>query len=326
MSHSSSSPQQSFLARWLVLWLCLSSLLAFYWPTWFPVVVDPFAASKPTIPYQIALIMFCIGCLLPKDGLVPIGKRWWMVLAGTTLQYLIMPGLAYFLAVLFDLKGDAYIGVIMVGCVPGAMASNVLTVTAGGDVSYSISLTTLATLLSPLVVPVILFLTLGEAAGAEILWNTFLMLLLTVVLPVLVGHGLCRVWPLFDRWMSILGAIIANLVILWLIAVVVALNRERLGSAQVMLMGLLLILNILGYLCGYFGAAVLGMPESMRRALTIEIGMQNAGLGTAIVTQLFKGHDEAAIAPALYTFGCMLTGALLARIWAARSLSGPDPS
>jgi BASS family bile acid:Na+ symporter len=58
------------------------------------------------------------------------------------------------------------------------------------------------------------------------------------------------------------------------------------------------------------------LDEPMRRALTIEVGMQNAGLGAALALKLFPDRPGVAIAPALFMFGCMLTGTLLARAWA----------
>ena len=64
---------------------------------------------------------------------------------------------------------------------------------------------------------------------------------------------------------------------------------------------------------------VMKLPDTMRRALTLEIGMQNAGLGAVLARQLFESREAIAIAPAMYTFGCMLTGTLLAGIWARRS-------
>ena len=112
-----------------------------------------------------------------------------------------------------------------------------------------------------------------------------------------------------------------NGTIVWIIAVVVAQNRENLatvfdsGGAALSLAVGLLALNILGYLAGFGGGAALGLPDGMRRALTIEIGMQNAGLGTSLVQQFFKDEPAAALPPALYTFGCMLTGTLLAQWW-----------
>jgi BASS family bile acid:Na+ symporter len=113
--------------------------------------------------------------------------------------------------------------------------------------------------------------------------------------------------------------LIANLAILWIIAAVVGLTRDKLAQFDVVIVGALLGVNLLGYTAGYAGGLGLKLDESMRRALTLEVGMQNAGLGAMLATELFSDKPGVAIAPAMYTFGCMLTGTILARIWAGRS-------
>jgi BASS family bile acid:Na+ symporter len=112
------------------------------------------------------------------------------------------------------------------------------------------------------------------------------------------------------------AAIIANLTILWIIAVVVALNRAGLAHMDYRLVLALLLVNVLGYLAGFFGGRLLGVDGPMRRALTLEVGMQNAGLGSTLATGLFS-DPATALPSALYTFGCMFTGTLLARLWAS---------
>jgi BASS family bile acid:Na+ symporter len=147
-------------------------------------------------------------------------------------------------------------------------------------------------------------------------------LLQRVVGPVVIGHLLCRFLNPVARIVQPLAPIAANATIVWIIAVVVALNRTRLGDAfsgqatgaGAMLLALLII-NSLGYLAGYRGGRAFGLPEPMRRALTLEVGMQNAGLGTFLVLDLFENEPAAAIPTAVYTFGCMLTGTLLAQWW-----------
>jgi BASS family bile acid:Na+ symporter len=232
-----------------------------------------------------------------------------------------MPILAYSLGRLFGLEGPWMIGMVMVGCVPGAMASNVLTLAARGNVSYSLSLTTSATIFSPVFVPVALWLALAGMADyslAEVSSKvalTSLNLLWMVVLPVILGYCLAQVFRWWSAVARRIGAIVANLTILWIIAVVVAANRKSLTELDTRLLLALLIVNLGGYAAGTAGSYLLGLPGPMRRALTLEIGMQNAGLGTILVG-IIDDDPAAAIAPAIYTFGCMLTGTVLARIWA----------
>jgi len=301
--------------RLLLVWLVLLSLLAMYWDRWLPGLPDPFEASFPARNAIFALTMLAIGSLLPRDEVRAVFRRWPKVLGGTAVQYTAMPLLAWAVGWLFGLGGGWWIGLVVVGCVPGAMASNVLTLAARGNVSYSVSLTTSATLLSPLVVPFALWVALGRWARVDP-WKQSWWLCYTVVIPVVAGYLLSQYVGFWRRAARRLAAPVANLTILWIIAIVVAKNRERLSQFEPGVLGALLALNIAGYLAGSLGARLLRLPVDMRRALTLEVGMQNAGLGTLLAMEFFKESPSAAIPPAIYTFGCMLTGTLLARLWA----------
>ncbi|MFN0198390.1 MAG: bile acid:sodium symporter family protein [Planctomycetaceae bacterium] len=308
--------------RYLILWLIASSLFSLKWPDWFGDAVDPFALSKLYLSYLITLTMFCVGCLLPPDELKQVFRRWPTIVFGTCVQYLSMPALAYSMAILFDLDRADKIGVIIVGVVPGAMASNVLTMTARGNVSYSVSLTTLATLLSPIVVPLGLWLLLGAdlpMPPGDVAWKLFL----EVVLPVMCGYAICRLWSDFERLSLKFAPAIANGIILWIIAVVVALNRDRITEISSKTLLALLLVNVLGYLAGYYAAGAIRLPRKMRRTLSIEVGMQNAGLGTSLAISLFPDLPGATIPTATYTFGCMLTATILAWYWSLRDPEDP---
>mgnify|MGYP002527554365 CR=1 FL=1 len=86
--------------------------------------------------------MFAIGMMLPRDEVRQVSRRWPVVLGGTVIQFATMPLLAFTIGTLWNIRGDAFLGLMLVGCVgcvPGAMASNVLTMNARGNVSYSVS-------------------------------------------------------------------------------------------------------------------------------------------------------------------------------------------
>ena len=307
------------LQRYLILWLTLLCLVALLWARW-SVPSDPFAATKPSLGYFIAVAMFAIGGLLPRDELRAVVRDARSVFGGTAIQYATMPVLAYLFSLAFGLEGDLRMGVILVGCVPGAMASNVLTLLARGNVSYSVSLTTAATLLSPLIVPLALYLTLqqSDVDRAAIARQSFRDLLLQVLVPVLAGHALAQRWAVLERTMHRIGPIAANVAILWIIAVVVNANAGQYQRTGLTLFAALACINLLGYVAGYAGGAAMRLPNAKRRALTLEIGMQNAGLGATLAHQLFPDADLISLPPALYTFGCMLTGTLLAQWWSRR--------
>ncbi len=302
------------LQRFLLLWLLLGSLSALLWPHT-GIAFDPFLAiGGPGIQWLLVVIMFCIGTLLPTDEVNNLAKRWPTVIAGTVVQYVSMPLLAWSCVLYFDPDPATAAGVMIVGCVPGAMASNVLTLAARGNVSYSLSLTTSATLLSPLIVPFILRLTVADNVEYDA-GDAVKLLVFRVVAPVVCGHLIRRfVSGLSERFLTTAG-VVANLAILAVISIAVALKRETLEDVAISLLGLLTLINLAGYACGYLSGAGMRLPEVMRRALTLEVGMQNAGAGTALAIELF-GKDSAAVTPCiLYTFGCMLTGTILATIW-----------
>jgi BASS family bile acid:Na+ symporter len=310
--------------RLLLVWLCLLGLLAYFWQQLMPGVWDPFLASKPVLNYLFAVTMFALGSMLPMEEIATVFRRWPTVLGGTAVQYTVMPFLGWGMAWLFGLDESARIGVIIVGCVPGAMASNVLTMVARGNVSYSVSITTSSTLLSPIVVPFGLWLCLGRhvdfpigQVSCELAWM--------VVIPVVAGHLLSRYYSPWQRIAGRFGGIVANLSILWIISVVVACNRQYLMQIDARLFWALLAVNILGYIGGWSGAYLMGLPSPMRRALTLEVGMQNAGLGTILAMNVFGDYPTATIPPAIYTFGCVFTGTILARCWAEYSNRGQGP-
>ncbi len=316
------------LERFLIVWLAALSGLAYAWPK---AIWDPFTASRPWLPAVFAVTMFLIGGLLPRDEIAQVVRRWPTVFGGTAVQYAVMPAVGLLVGRAFGLEGRLLMGVVLVGCVPGAMASNVLTLLSRGNVSYSVSLTTTATLVSPLVVPAVLYLALSRLPSLEVVarqssaraiaQQAFSIVLWQVVVPVLAGHLLSRYWDGWRRTVVRIGPLLANLAILWIIATVLALNRAILPRTGVWLATALLAINGLGYAAGWLAGWGMRLPEGMRRALVLEVGMQNAGLGSVLATQLFHSAKESpeALPPALYAFGCMLTGTILAQWWAWRS-------
>lgn len=310
------------LQRYILIWLLISSAVAWFWPQ-FGFAFDPYQWLGGTgINVLIVVAMLGVGALLKVQELNELFQKWPTVLTGTVVQYISMPLLAWLAVKIFQPSPELATGIIIVGCVPGAMASNVLTLTARGNVSYSVCLTTLATILSPLVVPLALKLTLGHDVRYDGL-DAVRMMLFQVVLPVVAGHLLSRYWAWFRQLSERAAPTAANLAILLIISIVVALKRDQVRTASAEVLLPLTLINLFGYLAGYFAAHRFGLAEPMRRALTIEVGMQNAGAGTALAIQLFGNQSSAIIPCVMYTFGCMLSGTLLATVW---SRIPPDAS
>ncbi len=300
----------------LLFWLVLSSGAALFWPAeqW---GVDPFRLSPALLWSLIVVTMLSLGMLVRPEELQPLWKRPWWVALGVATQLLVMPAAAWLVVQVVPMSEELAAGVILVGCVPGAMASNVLTHTAGGSVAYSVSLTAVATLLSPVTVPSVLWVVASRQSDQPLLW-TSLTLFLCVVLPTIVGYFLARVSRRVKTSADQYASVIASIALLWIIASVVAANRTRLLDVAAVIVLALLAINLIGYTAGYFVAGLGGLPIRFRKALTLEVGMQNAGLGTALAVSLYDKDTAATIPTAAYTFGCMLTGTLLAVFWRKR--------
>jgi len=308
---------RDLLERTLILWLVLSSGAALIWGQQTALAAEYFELWKTwTMTPAIVASMFCIGFLLPRDELTQTLSRWPSVLGGCLTQYLTMPLLAFGIAQFFPHDSPLYAGIILTGAVPGAMASNVLTLTARGNVSYSISLTTTATMISPFAVPAALLLFLGVKKGPDPT-AVFLNLLQMVACPVVSGFLLKILLGRIAERLQNFAAVVANMGILWIIAVAIGLNASRLYDVPWQLLLALLGLNGAGYAAGWAGSQLLRLDTRKRRALTLEIGMQNAGVGTILALSLFP-DPATAIPTAVYTFGCMFTGTLLASWWNGR--------
>ncbi len=311
-----------YLSKYLLIWLSIVCLFAFYWQLLFgKSAFDPFVMPTWVMQALIAITMLAIGSLLPVKEVKMVAKRWPSVFSGTFIQYISMPLLAWIMGTVFQLKGPYFIGILIVGCVPGAMASNMLTMIARGNVSFSVSLTTSATLLSPLIVPFTLLFFAGTKVTLDYM-SIANLLLLTVVCPVVVGFTLSRLFSLWQKGAEKTAEIIANLAIIWIIASTVAQSRDLFVNLPLILILALFFLNMGGYLSGWFGGSLFGLDIPMRRALLLEVGMQNAGLGTFLARKYFPEMPEAALCCALYTFGCMFTGIIVAQMF--RYLSRND--
>ncbi|MFK8112550.1 MAG: bile acid:sodium symporter family protein [Rubripirellula sp.] len=305
----------------LLFWLVVSSGVAYLWPS-DAVGFDPFVGEAWLLWSLIVITMFSLGTLVRADELLPLRQRPWWVILGVAVQVTVMPAAAWLVTRLIPMDPHLAAGVILVGCVPGAMASNVLTSTARGSVAYSVSLTAVATLVSPLTVPAVLWVVSGMQAEHS-LTKAAVRLALLVVLPTIVGYGAAQRWKSMGRFAERFASKVAAIALLWIIATVVAGNREKLAGVGALLLVALLWINLVGYAAGLGVGRLARLPDKYCRALTLEVGMQNAGLGTALAVSLYGKETIATIPTAAYTFGCMLTGTMLAVWWQRFSCRPP---
>ena len=310
----------SKIANGLPLLTAMAGVGAFIWPE-----IWVFLAPWISMKWLFALTMFGIGMTVDPKDFTPIIKKPWMVGLGLMAQFIIMPGLAYLIGTIAGLKGALFLGLILTGCTPGAMASNVIVYLARGDVAFSVSLTTVASLLAPVLTPALTVALTGQGLSAPF-WPMFQSILWMVVIPMTVGIGLQRLAPKFATRTRDIFPALSTLCIVWICSSIIAQNVETLKQSSILLFGLVAILNFGGYGLGYLAALGFRFDFRRRKTLALEIGMQNAGLGAALATTHYD--SETALIPALFATWCVLTAALLAR-WRVKSegeLEVADPS
>jgi len=287
------------------LWVVLGGVAAYFFP-------EAFAPLKKYLDYLFALTMFGVGMVLDPRAFVDIIKNVRVILIGVVAQFTIMPLLALLFATLFAFPQDFKLGLILAGSAPGAMASNILSYLAGADVAYSVSLTAASTLLSPVMTP-LLTLLLARTMLSIPFWSMFFNVLSIVVLPLLVGIGLKSLFhEKVNPFIKIFPAISTTFIV-FICALVIALNKAYLANLTIFIFIAAILLNISGLSLGYAVGHLFGFELMRKRALSIEIGMQNAGLGSVLALKHF--NERAALPAVIFVFVCIFTASLLVPLW-----------
>jgi BASS family bile acid:Na+ symporter len=298
----------SFYTKYFAVWVVLFGVTAYIWP-------GPFVALRDYMEWFFALTMFGIGVVLQVKDFKRIAQKPVIVLIGSVAQFSLMPIGAFVLAKLFNLPAEIAVGLILTGSAPGAMASNVMSYIAKADTAYSVSLTTVSTLLCPVMTPGMTFLLASSRLDVPF-WGMFLYVLRTVIVPLFIGFGVRHYFKQkVEKVLPIFPAISVTFII-FICSLVIALNENNLGRVTWVVITAVVVLNIYGMFGGYGIGSIFRMGVRRRRTLTIEIGMQNAGLGTTLALDQFKEKGpEVALPAAIFVFICIITASLMSAVW-----------
>lgn len=294
-----------FASKTFALWVLLFAYLAFQFP-------DTYKQFAPYIPYLLGIVMFGMGITLTFNDFGEVFKHPKSVIIGVVGQFVIMPAIAFALAKCFNLPADLAIGVILVGSCPGGTSSNVMTYLAKGNTALSVACTTISTLLAPLLTPVIFYILASQwleidAAGM------FISVLKMVLFPIFLG---LVVRALFKKQISEISQtmpLLSVISIVLILAAVVAVSKDKIVESGLLIFGVVVLHNCLGYLVGFFAAKLLGLNIADSKAVSIEVGMQNSGLGAALAAAHF--NPIAAVPSAVFSFWHNVSGPILANIF-----------
>ena len=267
---------------------------------------------KGAIVPALGLIMFGMGLTLTGAQLAAVLRRPRWLLLGVALQFGLMPMLGWGIAGLLDLTPVLAAGLILVGACPGGTASNFMTYLARGDVALSVAMTAVSTLAAPLLTPWLMLWLAGtrvEVPAPAMLLDILRIVLLPVLAGVLLRRHLGGVATALARWLPGLSMLLVALIV----AIIVALNRAQLGAVGALVAGAVVLHNALGFALGYLGARIGGANPAERRAIAIEVGMQNSGLATALAIKFLPAL--AALPAALFSVWQNLAGLALTAAW-----------
>ena len=288
-----------FIANQLAVLTLLCAVLAYLYPPLFLIFKDYFL-------WFFAATMFALGLVLDSGDLKNELSHPRRIGLGVLTQFSVMPLLAFGMAQYPGFSPAIALGFIIVGCAPGAMASNVIVYLAGGAVAFSVTLTTVATFLSPLLTPMLV-----KFLGGAIMPIEFLPLMKTILLTVLIPLALgLLIQPYLGRRLALARSFapgVAAIAIIVICSYAVAANQLRIQDMALPVLLAVILINLLGYIIGWWLSRLYGFDHYHRITLMIELGMQNAGMGVALALKHFP--PEAALPGALFAVWCILTAA-----------------
>jgi len=302
----------AFVGKTFAAWVILFAVLGFFFP-------NTFKQIAPWIVTLLSIIMFGMGLTLSVDDFREVVKRPFDVTIGVLGQFLIMPLLAVLLTRIIPMPPEVAAGVILVGCCPGGTASNVMTWFSRGDVALSVAITAVTTLLAPLVTPALIWL-LASAWLPVQFSALFMSILQVVLLPIALGFVVQRLLGARVQVAEQVLPLVSVLCIVAIVAGVVAASQAKIAESGLLIMAVVVLHNGFGLALGYLAGRVFGLPLAQRKTLSIEVGMQNSGLGAALANAHFS--PLAAVPSALFSVWHNLSGSLLAAIF--RRMSEPD--
>lgn len=258
---------------------------------------------------MLGLIMFCMGLTLRPVDFALVIKRPVPVVVGVMAQYVLMPAIAVFVCWVLQLPPELAAGVILVGCAPGGTSSNVISFLSRGDVALSVTMTSVSTLLAPLLTPMLTLWLAGQYMPLN--GGSMALSILQIVLgPVVAGIVVRLVLNRFAELVLPILPWLSVLLISAVVAVVVSRSADKIIQAGLLVLVAVIIHNLLGYALGYLVGRVTGQPIPARRTTAVEVGMQNSGLAAALAAQYMS--PVSALPGAVFSVWHNISGALLA--------------
>ena len=263
------------------------------------------------INFLLMIVMFGMGLTMKLSDFAIVFRRPRDVIIGCVAQFIVMPLLAFALGRLFGLSDELLVGVVLVGTCPGGTASNVMTYLAKGDTALSVGMTSINTLLAPVLTPLLTYLYLRTSVSVDVR-SMFISIIQVVIVPIGLGLLINRLFGRYTQKLNDALPTVSVTAICLIVASVVSHNSEKILSTGIVIFAVVILHNLLGYLCGYLVGVVFKMDLPRKKAVAIEIGMQNSGLATSLAGTAFPNLAMATVPGAVFSVWHNISGAILA--------------
>ncbi len=308
--------------RYMACVVILVTLLAFFvdgsFTSW--VQNDGVLGGEVSINHLLMVVMFGMGLTMRQDDFRQVLRQPRAICIGCAAQFVVMPLLAFSLCRVFSLPPELAVGVMLVGTCPGGTSSNVMTYMARGDIALSVGMTTVSTLLAPILTPLLTWLYLRTNVHVDAV-SMFLSIIQVVIVPIALGFIVNRYWGRYAQRLVDVLPLVSVVAICTIIGYVIDANDEKIMTCGLLVIGVVILHNLLGYTLGFLLARLCSLPPAKRNAIAIEVGMQNSGLATSLASTAFPTLALATVPGVVFSVWHNLSGAIVANLM-ARSTGG----
>lgn len=302
------SKVSKFATNTFLVWMLIAAVIGFIFPM-------QLSTLSNWVPYLLGIVMLGMGLTIdPKDFKI-IFQAPRSVIIGVVLQYTIMPLSAFLIVKLFHLPSEIAIGVILVGCCPGGTSSNVMSYLANANVALSVAITSVSTLLAPFLTPALIYLFALEWLQVSFI-SMFWSVVQVILIPIIIGFVLQKLFKTFADKTATALPIVSVVAISLILASVVGSSKAQILATGLLIFAVVILHNLIGYILGYTFAKILKLDRPDKKAVSIEVGMQNSGLAVSLATVHF--NPLSAVPGAVFSLIHNITGPILAKYWNKR--------
>lgn len=296
------------------IWIFFAVTVSLYYPNLFT-EWGTYKTTKLIEPLMM-IIMFGMGTTMSIRDFTQVLQMPKGVFIGMLLQFSIMPLVGFTIAKAFGFPAEIAAGVILIGCVPSGLASNVMNFIAGSNLALSVTITAFATIVAPIMTPIWMKFLAGQFVPVDFLSMMWGVVRITLI-PVAAGLIFNKFMHGKAKWLDRALPVVSMGGIVFIIVVITSAGRDNLINVGLMLLGAEIIHNFSGYTLGYWGSRLGGLDERSCRTVAIEVGLQNGGMASALAINVLKS-PAAALAPAIFGPWMNISGSILANWWHAR--------